>query len=103
MPKNTFCPVSATADIVGRKWALIVIYNLMDTSLGFNELKRRINTVSSKTLSNSLAYLAKEGIVERTVHQNSPIRVEYSVTPKGREMKDLIKEMKAWGETWLKQ
>ncbi|MFQ5887793.1 MAG: winged helix-turn-helix transcriptional regulator, partial [Candidatus Hydrothermarchaeales archaeon] len=78
MTSGGFCPVAGTADIVGRKWALIVIHNLLEASLGFNELKRRIEGISSKTLSNSLAYLTMEGIVKRKVHQNSPIRVEYS-------------------------
>ena len=103
MTKNRFCPVSATADIVGRKWTLIVVHNLLDKPLGFNELKRLIQGISSKTLSNSLSYLTQEGIVERKVHQNSPIRVEYSLTKKGREMKGLIEEMKGWGETWIKE
>jgi DNA-binding HxlR family transcriptional regulator len=101
MSENGFCPVVATADIVGRKWALIAIHNLLESPLGFNELKRSINGVSSKTLSNSLTYLTKEGIVSRKVHQNSPIRVEYTLTQKGREMKGLIGEMKRWGQLWL--
>jgi DNA-binding HxlR family transcriptional regulator len=109
MSENGFCPVAATADIVGRKWALIAIHNLLESPLGFNELKRSINGVSSKTLSNSLTYLTKEGIVSRKVHQNSPIRVEYTLTirveytltQKGREMKGLIGEMKRWGQLWL--
>jgi DNA-binding HxlR family transcriptional regulator len=101
MSSRDFCPVAETADIVGRKWALIVIHNLLEAPKGFNELKRRMNGVSSKTLSNSLNYLSLEGLVERKVYQNSPIRVEYSLTQKGREMKGLIDEMRRWGETWL--
>ena len=103
MTRNRFCPVSAAADIVGRKWALIVVHSLLDKPLGFNELKRLIQGVSSKTLSNSLSFLTHEGIVERKVHQNSPIRVEYSLSKKGGEMKGMIEEMKGWGETWIQE
>jgi DNA-binding HxlR family transcriptional regulator len=101
MASNGFCPVAAAADIVGRKWALLVIHNLLEKPLGFNELKRGMNGVSSKTLSNSLSFLTAEKIVERTVHQNSPIRVEYSLTDKGKEMEGMMEEMRKWGGTWL--
>ncbi len=96
-----FCPVAAAAEIVGRRWALIVVHNLMDGPLGFNELKRHIGVVSSKTLSNSLSFLSDQGIVDRKVYQNSPIRVEYSLTKKGFEMKSFLEDMKRWGEVWL--
>jgi len=101
MTTDSFCPVAAAAEIVGRKWALIVIHNLMESPRGFNELKRLIKGVSSKTLSNSLAFMTEEGIIERQVYQNSPIRVEYSLTEKGVEMKRLMDEMKKWGESRL--
>ncbi len=103
MKNDGVCPVVATAEVIGRRWALIIINNLMDGPLGFNELKRRINGVSSKTLSMGLVYLADEGIVARTVHSNSPIRVEYSLTQKGLDLKHLIEEMRGWGERWLLQ
>ncbi len=103
MNRDGICPVVATAEIIGRRWALIIIHNLSDDPLGFNELKRRIDGISSKTLSNSLAYLAEEGIVARAVHSNSPIRVEYSLTQKGLDMKQLIGDMREWGEKWLLQ
>ncbi len=103
MNNSAFCPVASAAQIIGRKWALIVIHNLLDGPLGFNELKRRIPGVSSKMLSNSLTLLSKQEIVERQVYQNSPIRVEYSLTQKGLEMKGILHEMKSWGEGWLKE
>jgi len=59
-----------------------------------------MNGVSSKTLSGSLSYLADQDIVNRKVYQNSPIRVEYSLTEKGMGMKGLIEEMRHWGEIW---
>jgi DNA-binding HxlR family transcriptional regulator len=96
-----FCPVAAAADIVGRKWALIAIHNLLEGPLGFNELKRCMKGISSKALSHSLTYLTEEGIIERSVYQNSPIRVEYSLTRKGKEMEGFLNEMRRWGETWL--
>lgn len=101
MSNNGICPVVGTADIIGKRWALIIIHNLTEGALGFNDLKRRIGDISSKTLSTSLAYLAEEGIVARTVHSNSPIRVEYSLTEKGSDLEYLIEAMRGWGEKWL--
>ena len=99
---GNFCPVAGAAEIISRKWALIVIHTLLEGPLGFNELKRGIDGLSSKTLSNSLSYLSDEGIIDRRVFQNSPIRVEYSLTDKGEALNPLLTEMRQWGTTWIK-
>ncbi len=101
MAFDGICPVVATAEIISKRWALIIVNNLTEGPLGFNELKRCTGDISSKTLSTSLAYLAEEGIVARTVHSNSPIRVEYSLTQKGSDLEYLIEAMRGWGEKWL--
>ncbi|MFQ5815768.1 MAG: winged helix-turn-helix transcriptional regulator [Candidatus Hydrothermarchaeaceae archaeon] len=101
MKNEGLCPVVTTAKIIGKRWALIIRHNLLDNPLGFNELKRRVDGISSKTLSTSLSYLVEKGIVARSVHTNSPIRVEYSLTQKGMDLKPLIEDMRYWGEKWL--
>lgn len=101
MMRKEICPVVGTAEIISKRWVLIIIHNLTQGPLGFNDLKKRIGEISSKTLSTSLAYLAEEGIVARTVHSNSPIRVEYSLTQKGSDLEHLIEAMRGWGEKWL--
>lgn len=98
---ETFCPVAEASSIVGRKWVIIVIHNLLEEPLGFNELKKRISGISSKTLSMSLSYLTETQIIDRTVHSNSPIRVEYRLTEKGLDMKNMLDEMKQWSSRWL--
>jgi len=103
MIKKGFCPIVETANLIGKKWTLVVVRYLVDESKGFNDLKRSIKDISSKTLSVTLSDLERKGIVEREVHTKSPIRVEYSLTPKGRDLINLLEEMKKWGEKWLKE
>ncbi|MFQ5815071.1 MAG: winged helix-turn-helix transcriptional regulator [Candidatus Hydrothermarchaeaceae archaeon] len=95
------CPVRGTVNIIGKKWSLMTIYNLSDGSKGFNELLRSANGISSKTLSTTLSKLREEGIVDRRVQSDSPIRVEYSLTEKGKDLQELVDCMKQWGKKWL--
>lgn len=100
VPKE-FCPIVETANLIGKKWTLVVIRYLVDGPKGFNELKRSVKDISSKTLSATLSDLERKGIVERNVHTKSPIRVEYSLTSKGRDLINILEGMRKWGEKWL--
>lgn len=99
-PRVDLCPVTETAKIVGKKWTIIILYELSNAPLGFNELKRRVRGISAKVLSESLTDLQERDLVTRTVYSESPIRVEYDLTEKGRELESLFHAMKAWGEKW---
>lgn len=99
--KKELCPVIETAKLVGKRWSLILIYNLMDGPKRFNELLRVTEGISSKSLSQNLSGLVEEKLVKRKVYSSSPIRVEYSLTEKGRDLKGLIEAMRIWGERWL--
>lgn len=67
----------------------------------FNQLRREMGNMSSKTLSRSLKHLRHEGIIERRVLDTSPISVKYSLTQKGQELSDSLCEMRGWGRKWL--
>lgn len=99
--KKEFCPIVETANLIGKKWTLVVIRYLMDGPKRFNELKRTIRDISSKTLSLTLSDLEGKGIVDRRVHTDSPIGVEYALTQKGEDLVLVLKAMKSWGEKWL--
>jgi DNA-binding HxlR family transcriptional regulator len=95
------CPVMATAKIVSGKWTLLVLRDLADAPKRFTELERSLSGISPRTLSQRLAMLEKEGILEREQFFEVPPRVEYRLTPKGAALIPLIEEMRSYGERWL--
>jgi DNA-binding HxlR family transcriptional regulator len=95
------CPIVATMKMLGNEWNMIAIRYLHDEPMKYNQLRRAMGNVSSKTLSRSLKHLAAEEIVERRVLETSPISVQYSLTERGRELSDSLYEMKSWGKKWL--
>jgi DNA-binding HxlR family transcriptional regulator len=99
-PKVDLCPVTETAKIIGKKWYLIILHELTRTPMGFNELKRAVRGISAKVLSENLAELEARGLLTRTVYSESPIRVEYALTDKGRELDGIFVSMRVWGAKW---
>ncbi len=99
--KKEFCPVAETVNIIGKKWTLMIIYNLTSGEKRFNELKASMHGISSKTLSASLAELTGAGLVKREVYPDSPVRVVYSLTEKGMELEKVLHAIRLWGERWL--
>jgi DNA-binding HxlR family transcriptional regulator len=95
------CPVVATVKMLGNQWNMIAIRYLRDKPMRYNQLRRAMGNVSSKTLSRSLKHLVQQEIVERRVLDTSPISAEYSLTQRGKELSDAIYEMKKWGKKWL--
>ena len=87
--------------MLGNQWNMIAIRYLHDEPMKYNQLRRAMGNVSSKTLSRSLKHLVDEQIVERNVLETSPISVQYSLTERGRELSDALYEMKSWGQKWL--
>jgi DNA-binding HxlR family transcriptional regulator len=87
--------------MLGNRWNMIAIRYLHDEPMKYNQLRRAMGNVSSKTLSRSLKHLVKEEIVKRRVLATSPISVEYSLTERGRELSDALYGMKDWGKRWL--
>jgi DNA-binding HxlR family transcriptional regulator len=98
--RSELCPVTETIKIIGKKWYLILLHELTKGPRGFNDLRRSVRGISAKVLSESLRHLEQKGLVERTVYSEAPIRVEYTLTEKGRELEGLFDDMKAWGDKW---
>lgn len=99
MPEE-LCPVKETIKIIGKKWYLIIIFELTKKPKGFNELKESVKGISSKVLSESLKKLTEKEIVQRKICSEYPIRVEYSLTEKGLDLKAIFDDMRKWGVEW---
>ena len=91
------CPVATTVALIGSKWKLLILRNLMARPWRFNELKKDLNGVSQKVLTDSLRSLEEDGIVTRTVYPEVPPRVEYALSDLGESMRPIIDVMRQWG------
>ncbi len=91
------CPVEAALEQISGKWKGLVIYHLLDETLRFNELSRRVGTVTQRSLTKQLRELEADGIIHREVFAVVPPKVEYSLTLKGQELRPAILALRAWG------
>lgn len=83
--------LTAVTDIFGRKWGLVIIYELIERGpMGFSGLQDQIDEISGKVLAQTLEDLMESGLVDRTIVSDRPIRVEYSVTERGRQLYPVI-------------
>ena len=93
--------VAASAEIIGAKWTSLLIYDLGGGKRRFRELEHLCVGISSRTLAERLRQLEREGIVRRRSYPESPPRVEYELTDKGRDLLPVIEAMTEYGRTWL--
>ena len=93
--------VSASADIIGAKWTALLIYDLASGACRFRELEQSCAGISSRTLAERLRALQKAGIVRRHSYPESPPRVEYELTDKGRDLVPILEAMTDFGRSWL--
>lgn len=99
-----WCPMVAASAVLGRKWHPVIIQRLLDRGpLGFGELERSIQGVSGKVLSESLTDLEEKGLVDRTVVEAKPVRVEYSLTEHGQALEPAVEELHEWGQAYLRE
>lgn len=91
------CPVATTVSLIGSKWKLLVMRNLLARPWRFNELRKDLDGISQKVLTDSLRSMEADGLVVRTVYAEVPPRVEYALSPLGESMKPIIKSMETWG------
>ena len=95
------CAVAATAEIIGAKWTALLVHDLSEGPRRFSELEHSCSGISPRTLAERLRVLEHEAIVERHSYAESPPRVEYELTPKGRAMLPIIDAMREFGHDWL--
>lgn len=94
------CPVATTMALIGSKWKLLIIRNLLARPWRFNELKKALEGISQKVLTDSLRSMEADGIITRTVYPEVPPRVEYALTELGESLKPILDSMRAWGEAY---
>jgi DNA-binding HxlR family transcriptional regulator len=94
-----FCPVARTLDIVGDRWTMLILRDLiLEGPRKFQDFQRALPRISPNTLSDRLKTLEQHGIVARRSYADHPPRAEYVVTDKGRELRPLLRALRKWGE-----
>lgn len=94
------CPVETTLTLIGDKWKVLILRDLMPGTKRFGELKKSIGSVSQKVLTAQLRQMEKSGLVTRTVYAEVPPRVEYTLTPLGYSLKPVLDALWSWGESY---
>ncbi|MBO9123269.1 MULTISPECIES: winged helix-turn-helix transcriptional regulator [unclassified Rhizobium] len=92
------CPVEATLSFLDGKWKGVILFHLMEGTLRFNELRRKLPSVTQRMMTKQLRELEECGLVSRTVFAVVPPRVDYALTPLGKTLKPVIAALAAWGE-----
>lgn len=91
------CPVETTLMLIGSKWKVLILRDLLPGTKRFGELKRSIGNVSQKVLTAQLRDMEEKGLVDRKVYPEVPPKVEYSLTELGRSLKPILDAMQEWG------
>ena len=94
------CPVETTLSLIGSKWKVLILRDLLPGTKRFGELKKSIGHVSQKVLTNQLREMESQGLVNRKVYAEVPPRVEYSLTDLGLSLKPILDAMWDWGEDY---
>jgi DNA-binding HxlR family transcriptional regulator len=102
MENVTLCPVETTLALIGNKWKVLIIRDLLSGTKRFGMLKKSIQQISQKVLTANLRSLEESGLVTRTVYAEVPPRVEYTLTEEGYSLKPILDSMEAWGKTYQK-
>ena len=95
------CVVEATLSLIDGKWKGVVLYHLLDGTLRFNELRRRLPNVTQRMLTNQLRELETDGLIARKVYAQVPPKVEYSLTARGRSLQPVMAALKEWGDAHI--
>jgi DNA-binding HxlR family transcriptional regulator len=96
------CPTRQILDRIGDKWAVLILLLLRDEPLRFNQLRRAIDGISQKMLSQVLKSLERDGLVKRRAIATVPVTVEYSITPLGLTLAAVVDHVRDWAEQHLK-
>lgn len=94
------CPVETTLTLIGDKWKVLILRDLLSGTKRFGELKKSVGSVSQKVLTAQLRAMEESGLVNRQVYAEVPPRVEYSLTELGQSLKPILDSMQNWGEEY---
>jgi len=98
---NQFCPVAMASEILGSRWTIVLLRELCAGSTRFNDLRRGVPRMSPALLSKRLKELEDQGVVERRLVRKTPETHEYVLTEAGRELRQVIMAIGAWGQKWV--
>ncbi len=94
------CPVETTLKVIGDKWKVLIIRDLLTGTKRFNELMKSLNGISQKVLTSNLRSMESDGLVNRTVYPEVPPRVEYTLTETGYSLRPVLDSMLSWGKEY---
>ncbi len=94
------CPVATTVQLIGSKWKLLILRNLLERPWRFNELKKSLDGISQKVLTDSLRSMEEDGLITRTVYAQVPPRVEYALSELGEQMRPILDAMQLFGDNY---
>jgi len=98
-----FCPSRTVLDCIAEKWVALVLGRLAQRPHRFNELRRDVGGISQKMLSQTLKSLERKGLVTRRAFATVPVTVEYSITPLGQTLANVLDQVRGWAETNIEQ
>ena len=96
-PYNQLCPVARTLDLIGDRWTLLIIRDLFLGKTRFAQFRKSTPAPPPKLLSERLQRLEQNGLIERIIYSEHPPRAEYRLTPKGRTLHGVLREIVSWG------
>lgn len=96
------CPIATTVQLIGSKWKLLIMRNLLQRPGRVNELKKDLDGISQKVLTDSLRSMEEDGIITRTAYPEVPPRVEYALSDVGESMRPILTAMQEWGTNYKK-
>ena len=94
--KTLGCPTELTLELIGGRWEVMVIYWLMRGERRFNQLQRELGPITHRTLTRQLRELERDGLVTRQDYRETPPRVDYRLTPRGRSLEPILMAMDDW-------
>lgn len=103
LPKRSglpVCPVETCVSLIGSKWKLLIMRDLLNGPMRFKALQRSVGGVSQKVLTTNLRSMEDAGLVVRRVYAEVPPRVEYSLTELGQSLRPIMDSMRVWGESY---
>lgn len=89
--------IEAAAGLLDGKWKCIILYHLLEGTVRFGELRRRVPSIAQRTLINQLRELEGYGLIERKVYPEVPVKVEYSISPQGKTLEPVLSALTSWG------
>lgn len=99
--ENNLCPkMESTLTLLSKKWVSLIVFSLFDDAKKFSDIERYIPGLSARLLTERLKELETLGIVKKTVHNSTPIKIEYSLTRKGVDLTGAFKAIGEWAEKW---